>query len=172
MNKKFWYVGSSCFVLGIIISVILSQLPPNWLKPVNFYFMSSFQPNKITGQTNELAKERNRAAAERTLTAWIQNCLTLIGFGFAIDQIFLALEQKFPGDNPYMTMELTRTISLILIALSIFLLITAMVQHSAHVNAIKRSDYFYSPSKNINILVISTTILFGLVGFFIVVFFK
>ena len=134
--------------------------------------MNPSQPNKLAGQTNELAKERNRAAAERTLTSWIQNCLTLIGFGFAIEQIFLALEQKFPGGNPFMTMELTRSISLILIALSILLLITAMLQHYVHVKAIQRDDYFYSPSKSINILVISTTVIFGLVGFFILVFLK
>lgn len=36
--------------------------------------------NKPTGDTNELAKERNRVAAERTLTSWIQNCLILITF--------------------------------------------------------------------------------------------
>ena len=46
--------------------------------------MTPSQPNKLRGSTNELAKERNRAAAERTMTTWIQNCLTLIGFGFAI----------------------------------------------------------------------------------------
>ena len=134
--------------------------------------MKPSQTNQLKGQTNELAKERNRAAAERTLISWIQNCLTLIGFGFAIDQIFLALEQKLPDYNPFMTMELTHTISLILIALSILLLITAMIQHYVHVNAIQRDDYFYSPNRSINIIVVSTTIIFGLVGFFIVVFLK
>ena len=34
--------------------------------------------------TNELAKERNRAAYDRTLMAWIRTALSLIGFGFAI----------------------------------------------------------------------------------------
>ena len=124
------------------------------------------------GPTNQLAKERNRAAAERTLTSWIQNCLTLIGFGFAIDQIFIALEQKFPGENIFITMVLTRVISLTLIGLSILLLMTAMVQYRVHVTAISKDDYFYSPSKAINFLVVITTVIFGLVGLFIVLFFK
>jgi len=33
---------------------------------------------------NELAKERNRAAYDRTLMAWIRTAISLIGFGFAI----------------------------------------------------------------------------------------
>ena len=33
---------------------------------------------------NELAKERNREAADRTLMAWIRTSISLISFGFAI----------------------------------------------------------------------------------------
>ena len=36
---------------------------------------------------NELAKERNREAAERTLMAWIRTALSLIGFGFGIGKL-------------------------------------------------------------------------------------
>ncbi|MFN9624229.1 MAG: YidH family protein, partial [Cyanobacteriota bacterium] len=35
--------------------------------------------------TNELAKERNRDAAERTLMAGIRTSLSLISFGFGVD---------------------------------------------------------------------------------------
>ncbi len=31
---------------------------------------------------NELARDRNRAAADRTLMAWIRTALSLIAFGF------------------------------------------------------------------------------------------
>ncbi|HEY9763929.1 MAG TPA: DUF202 domain-containing protein [Trichocoleus sp.] len=41
-------------------------------------------PSNVQAQ---LAKERNRAAAERTLMAWIRTALALISFGFGIDTI-------------------------------------------------------------------------------------
>ncbi len=124
-------------------------------------------PDKTTGPTNELAKERNRAAAERTMTAWIQNCLTLVGFGFAIDQIFQALQQKFPDKNPSITIESAHSISLILIAIGIGLLIIAMVQHYFEVQSVKRDDYFFYPSSYLNIIVVFAIIAFGFVSLFI-----
>ncbi|EAZ89278.1 YidH family protein [Crocosphaera chwakensis] len=124
--------------------------------------------NKMVGPTNELAKERNRAAAERTITAWIQNCLTLVGFGFAIDQIFQALQQNFPDKNTSITIESAHSISLILIAIGIGLLIIAMIQHYFEVQSIKRDDYFFYPSHYLNIIVIFAIIAFGFVSLFII----
>lgn len=131
--------------------------------------MTSPQPNKLKGSTNELAKERNRAAAERTMTTWIQNCLTLIGFGFAIEQIFLAFEQKYPDNNYSINIQLTHFISLILISLGIGLLIVAMMQYYLQVNPIKRDDYFFISSSPLNILVVVAIITFGLIGLLITI---
>src|SRR5512139_446430 len=41
---------------------------------------------------NELAKERNRAAYDRTLMAWIRTAISLIGFGFAISKSYEYIE--------------------------------------------------------------------------------
>ncbi len=131
--------------------------------------MTPSQPNRIKGSTNELAKERNRAAAERTMTTWIQNCLTLIGFGFAIEQIFLAFEHKYPDNNHSLNIQLTHCISLILISFGIGLLIVAMMQYYLQVNPIKRDDYFFSPSSPLNILVVVAIITFGLIGLLITI---
>lgn len=41
---------------------------------------------------NELAKERTRATADRTLMAWTRTSFSLIGFGFGIPTIVLTIE--------------------------------------------------------------------------------
>ena len=46
--------------------------------------------------TNELARERNRAAADRTLMAWIRTALSLIAFGFSIGKIAEYLKKANP----------------------------------------------------------------------------
>lgn len=53
------------------------------------------QNEKKINLTNELAKERNREAADRTLMAWVRTALALIGFGFAIAQGYEYLESNY-----------------------------------------------------------------------------
>lgn len=63
--------------------------------------MQPFQPDHPPrSSATELDKERNRAAAERSLMAWIQTSLSLISFGFGIDQIVKALNQAVDVNNP------------------------------------------------------------------------
>jgi len=44
--------------------------------------------------TNELAKERNRAAYDRTLMAWIRTAISLIAFGFAIAKSYEYIQME------------------------------------------------------------------------------
>ena len=53
---------------------------------------------KKTSTTNELARERNRAAADRTLMAWIRTALSLIAFGFSIGKIAEYLKRPTRND--------------------------------------------------------------------------
>jgi putative membrane protein len=48
-------------------------------------------------QTNELAKERTRESADRTLNAWIRTSISLIGFGFAIAKSYEYVETGYEG---------------------------------------------------------------------------
>ncbi|RAM51600.1 MAG: hypothetical protein C6Y22_11120 [Hapalosiphonaceae cyanobacterium JJU2] len=120
---------------------------------------------KTITTTNELAKERNRAAAERTLTSWIQNCLSLIGFGIGFDRIFNALNESIPKHNPRIAMELTHIIGLSAIALGIFLLILAMIGYLIKVKSLERDEYSYKSTYIVNLSVfVISVILFGLVA--------
>jgi putative membrane protein len=117
--------------------------------------------SKRTGITNELAKERNRAAAERTLTAWIQNSLSLIGFGVAFDQIFEALQQTFPQENRILVLQLSHILGLSLIAIGVGLLILGIFQYRIEVQSIERENYITIPGHPLNIATSSAIILFG-----------
>lgn len=111
--------------------------------------------------SNELAKERNRAAAERTLTAWIINCLTLIGFGFAFDQIFAAVHRTFPQLNSSLNREFTTALGLGAIALGLLILLLTIVEYRIKLREIEREDYLYRPMHTSLSIIIVTTILFG-----------
>jgi putative membrane protein len=95
------------------------------------------RPNPAT----ELAKERNRAAEERTLMAWIRTSLALIGFGFGIERIVAAIHQSL-GDavNP---LRLTRVLGLSFIALGTFALLSAALDHKHQLRRIQRNDLVY-----------------------------
>ncbi|MGB3534857.1 MAG: DUF202 domain-containing protein [Microcoleaceae cyanobacterium] len=127
-------------------------------------------PAKRTGITNELAKERNRAAAERTLTAWIQSSLLLIGFGVAFDQIFAALQQAFPLENRILILQLSHVLGLGLILLGVGLLILGMFQYRIEVQSIEKDDYIMISSQSFNITASIAIILFG-VAILIIIWF-
>ena len=101
--------------------------------------MSGFDPDP--NPAIELAKERNRAAEERTLMAWIRTSLALIGFGFGIERIVAAIHQTL-GDavNP---LRLTRILGLSFVALGTFALLGAALDHRHQLQRIQRNDLGY-----------------------------
>lgn len=122
--------------------------------------MNMFQ--KPTGITNELAKERNRAAAERTLTSWIQNSIALIGFGIGFDRIFTALQQSFSQENLTSILKFAQILGVSLIALGIGLLVLAMIQYYIEVKSIEAEDYITKSTRLLNLTVGIAILLFGL----------
>lgn len=127
-------------------------------------------PAKSTGITNELAKERNRAAAERTLMAWIQQSLSLIGFGIAFDQIFDALQHAFPQESWILLLKLSRFLGLSLIALGVGLLILGIFQYRTVVHSIEQENYMILSSRSLNIVASSAIILFGMAALMVIWF--
>ena len=122
------------------------------------------RPQRPTGTTNELVKERNRAAAERTLTAWIQNCITLIGFGFAFDQVTRALYRTISDTEPLITEALAETLAIVFIGFGIGLLVIALMQYRLAVQSIEDENYLLRSFSTMNRIVLTAILIFGLLS--------
>ncbi|MGB3200254.1 MAG: DUF202 domain-containing protein [Nodosilinea sp.] len=111
----------------------------------------------------ELAKERNRAAEERTLMAWIRTALSLIGFGFGIDRIVAAIDQAV-GDtlNP---VRLSRILGLSFVALGTFALLYAALDHRHQLHRIQRNDLMYVSRHSPSLVVAYVLAFLGVVAF-------
>ena len=126
-------------------------------------------PQRLTGTTNELVKERNRAAAERTLTAWIQNCITLVGFGFAFDQITRALNRTIDDAELFITETAAEILAIVFIGFGIGLLVIALVQYRLAVQSIEDENYLLKSITAMNRIVLTTILIFGLLSAVVIV---
>jgi putative membrane protein len=92
--------------------------------------------------TNELARERNREAADRTLLAWIRTSLAMISLGFGIErlgQAALSFDGRMAGFSPLKTQLFGGA----LIVLGILATLAGMREHRLMLAAIAREDYRY-----------------------------
>ena len=67
--------------------------------PSNSEAPKELSTNELASDRTELAKYRSRAAADRTLMAWIRTSLSLIGFGFGIPTIVRTIENTEVGHH-------------------------------------------------------------------------
>ncbi len=111
----------------------------------------------------ELAKERNRAAEERTLMAWIRTSLTLISFGFGIESIVSILNQNF-GEIANQ-IRLSRILGISFIALGTFSLLAAALDYRRQLHRIQRNDLLYQSRKSPTLIVAYILAFLGLIAF-------
>jgi putative membrane protein len=105
--------------------------------------MESDPDDGRTSLTNELARERNREAADRTLLAWIRTSLAMISLGFGIERLGEAV-MAFDGRiEKFSTFE-TRLAGFALIVLGVAATLAGMWEHSRVLADLARPAYRYA----------------------------
>ncbi|MGB8852414.1 MAG: DUF202 domain-containing protein [Pirellulales bacterium] len=105
--------------------------------------MADSIPDEPFSLTNELARERNREAADRTLLAWIRTSLAMISLGFGIErlgQAAVAFDGRMVGFSPLKT----RLFGAVLIALGVAATLAGMWEHKRVLQAVSQDDYRYA----------------------------
>jgi putative membrane protein len=114
----------------------------------------------LYSETNELAKERNRAAADRTLLAWIRTSLSLIAFGFGIDRIVNLI-----SPSPHGSLGLSAVVGLAFMALGTYALVDASFHYRRDLRTLNESRYTYEERRSSPIIVAVILAAIGGLGF-------
>jgi putative membrane protein len=112
----------------------------------------------------ELARERSREAARRTLMAWVRTCLTLIAFGFGFGKYHgylraAGLREKFDPNHS------TLIFGLSFIAIAMVGLFAAVFQHYRVLRQLDGGEFVYSPDWPLEAITAAVLFLVGLFGF-------
>ena len=91
--------------------------------------------------TTELARERNREAADRTLLAWIRTSLAMVSLGFGIERFGQAAAGL---DHAAYSPFKTRSFGAALVTLGIVATVAGMWEHRLVLRSILEPDYRYS----------------------------
>lgn len=118
--------------------------------------------------TNELAKERNRAAAERTMMAWIRTCLSLISFGFGLDKIIGAINRSRFDTSDHAGLSV-RLVAIGFVLIGILAMAAATRQHLRTLKLIRRDDFVYGDQRSITVFTAVSLNIIGIVAFALLV---
>ena len=118
----------------------------------------------MSNPNTELAKTRNRAAAERTTLAWIRTALALISFGFGLDKIISAIRIAGGDADSGNDMGL-QLMSMGFIGIGIFTLLIAMRQHKRELIRLRNDPYLYREEPSLSIAAASAVLVIGVMAF-------
>ena len=119
---------------------------------------------QMSNTTTELAKTRNRAAAERTTLAWIRTALALISFGFGLDKIISAIRDAGGDGNTSQDVGV-QLMSMGFIGVGIFTLLIAIRQHKRELIRLRSDPYLYRDEPSLSIATATAVLVIGVLAF-------
>ena len=119
---------------------------------------------QMSNTSTELAKTRNRAAAERTTLAWIRTALALISFGFGLDKIISAIRNAGGEGNTSQDVGV-QLMSMGFIGVGIFTLLIAMRQHKRELIRLRSDPYIYRDEPSLSIATATAVLVIGVLAF-------
>jgi putative membrane protein len=127
--------------------------------------MADAKPTTTTNVATELARERTRAAADRTLMAWVRTSLSLIGFGFGIAKYRDILLAGGLISRPPEEFNTTLVFGLSFISLGVFGLLAAVIQHWRILASIKKDPLVFPVFKPLVMIMAIILLLIGVFAF-------
>jgi len=114
----------------------------------------------------ELAKERNRIAADRTLLSWIRVTVSFIGIGFGLDQILNTLDASTGARLA--SLLSVRTLGLFYIGLGILTSLFAALDYQGELSRFQKLDYRYTPRPSLGMFVAGALVVLSSIGLVII----
>jgi putative membrane protein len=110
---------------------------------------------------DELARERNHLAADRSLLSFVRSSLTLIGIGVGVDQVVSAIAPggRFIDAWAYL-------LSLELVGLGVVTLVFAIRDHQGEMQRLKAPVYRYTPRWPLGATTGLLVLIVGILAFF------
>lgn len=128
-------------------------------------FPQNSSSTELAQERTDLAKFRSRAAADRTLMAWMRTSLSLIGFGFGIPTLVQTIEKTRFGQN-INSERFSIIVGLAFITVGIFAMFTALRAHFRLLKLIAAGTYTYDKKAlDATAIAASALLLIGLVSF-------
>ena len=131
--------------------------------PSNSEAPKELSTNELASDRTELAKYRSRAAADRTLMAWIRTSLSLIGFGFGIPTIVRTIENTQAGHHidPF---RFSVIVGLAFIGTGMLGMALGLKEHRRLLQQIQRDRYTYEVSHSAEIVGVALLVI-GFISF-------